>query len=486
LSIKIKWTLVVVSLLLISILFTGYFVLDGLSENQQSYYIDNLQSKSKDINLYIRESFISSDYDDFKDYYLIEGEKIAYNLKRVINMPVELLDNHGQLISNGENIKEIEDIDTMSIAINGNPVYEKSGRSIVYLAPIYDFNEQIGICRIHYNSEKEDMLYEDVKKLFIKIGFISISLVSILGMLYFSKIANIILNLKTFVADIGEGNYEQIEYVKTGDELEELSLGIIDLSKIIKENISSLKEEKEKLELMIKRLKELELQQKEFIGNITHEFKTPLTILKIQVDLIDLYKDDEEIISNAKNIMNKEIIRLNSMVENILYLSKIQKYEYEFNKEKINTKEILEEIISRLKNRAFNSKITIESKLIEEYLYIDKDSFVRIFVNLIDNAIKYNNIEGKVYVESFIENNNLKICITSTGNEIVKEDLEKIFELFYIVDTSRNKKISGTGLGLPLVKNLIEKQNGKISVSSNKGLNTFTVLFKLIEDSFNN
>ena len=116
---------------------------------------------------------------------------------------------------------------------------------------------------------------------------------------------------------------------------------------------------------------------------------------------------------------------------------------------------------------------------------MDKDSFIQIFVNIIDNAIKYNVENGKVIVSNYLKGEKIFITIENIGDKIDEEDLIKIFEPFYIIEKSRSKKFSGTGLGLPLVKNLIEKQGGIISFESffdsNDGnLNLVTVVFKAI------
>lgn len=477
LTIKTKWTLVVVLLLLFTIIFSGYFILNGVMENQEEYYIDYLMSKSKDVNLFLRESYISGDYDNLRDYYEMENDQIVNSLRRIIKLPLELLDEEGELISSKDKIRGLNSPGIIDRAIEGNPIFEKTGSSIVYLAPVYDYNEQIGICRIQYSTDREDDLYAAMKSLFIKVGLISTGFISVLGIIYFSRLANIILGLKENVQAIGQGNYEELQVFETGDELEELSLGIIEMSHMIESNMEKIQEEKEKLETMINRLKKLEAKQEEFIGNITHEFKTPLTILKIQVDMIKLYKDDGELLSKTNEIMNEELVRLNNMVENILYLSKIKHYDYEFNKELINTKNILETIIFRLNNKAEEYNVRLEYDLAEEVLFADRDSFIRIFINLIDNAIKYNYDGGLVSIFTYRKDDKVIFKIENTGGHIEDKDIKKIFQPFYTVDSSRNKKISGTGLGLPLAKNLIEKQNGRIEFKSTRDLNICTVVF---------
>ncbi|QUH19521.1 hypothetical protein [Alkaliphilus sp. B6464] len=179
-------------------------------------------------------------------------------------------------------------------------VYEKYGSNIVYLAPIYDFNKQIGAIKITYSAERENIFYKDIKLLFYKISRVSICIASLIGILYFSKIAEDISRLKYSVEAIEQGDYDSIMKLDSQDELGDLRERIFFVAKTIKQNIEDITTEKEKLELAIKKLQKLEKQQKEFIGNITHEFKTPLTVLKAQIDLISLYRDDEEMACRSK------------------------------------------------------------------------------------------------------------------------------------------------------------------------------------------
>ncbi|MGN9164473.1 sensor histidine kinase [Tissierellaceae bacterium HCP3S3_D8] len=479
-SIKIKWTLFIVLLLAISIIFTGFFMLKGISYNQRIYYEEFLQENSKNANLYIRESYISSDSDNFEEYYVTEAENLMLNLKRIINLPIALYDIEGQVLCRGDNISiDRKPPDIITNALKDQSIYERHGDKIVYLAPIYDFNKQIGVLEILYNTTRESILYRDIKLLFYRIGIISISIASLVGIIYFSKIAVNILKLKYSVEAIKQEDYDSIVKLDSNDELESLSLGISSMAKTIKKNVQDITTEKEKLELAIKKLEKLERQQKEFIGNITHEFKTPLTVLKAQIDLISMYRDDEEMCCRSKLIAEKELKRLDNMVENILSLSRVEKYEFEFKKDKINTKKLLKDICMRMEGKASKFGIKIIENLQDAYIFIDTESFMQIFINIIDNAIKYNLRNGRIYVRSYITENDNYIQVEDTGIGIEKEYRDKIFEPFYIVDKNRTKDFSGTGLGLSLVKRLVESQGGKIRLVDTKKTTCFEIIFPL-------
>lgn len=458
-------------------------MLKGVLANQKAYYEELLRENSKIANLYIRETYISSDSDNFEEFYLREAENLVLNLKRIIHLPIAMYDMEGQILFSGGNISvDRQPPNIMIDALKDQCVYEEYGNEIVYLAPIYDFDKQIGVIKITYSAERESIFYKDIKLLFYKISIVSICIASLIGIVYFSKIAENISRLKYSVEAIEQGDYDSIVKLDSQDELGDLREGVFFMAKTIKQNIEDITTEKEKLELAVKKLQKLEKQQKEFIGNITHEFKTPLTVLKAQIDLISLYRDDEDMACRSKKIAEKELKRLDAMVENILSLSRVEKYDFEFKREKINTKKLLKDICLRMEGKASKFGIKIIENLQDAYIFIDAESFMQIFINLIDNAIKYNVRNGQIYIRSYIKEDKNHIQIEDTGIGIPKEHRQKIFEPFYTVDKNRSKNFSGTGIGLSLVKNLVENQSGTISLVDTKKSTCFEIVFPLYNE----
>gem|GEM_PF-5572407 len=158
-SIKIKWTLFIVLLLIVTIAFTGFFMLKGVLANQKAYYEELLRENSKIANLYIRETYISSDSDNFEEFYVREAENLVLNLKRIIHLPIAMYDMEGQILFSGGNISvDRQPPNIMIDALKDQCVYEEYGNEIVYLAPIYDFDKQIGVIKITYSAERESIL----------------------------------------------------------------------------------------------------------------------------------------------------------------------------------------------------------------------------------------------------------------------------------------------------------------------------------------
>jgi signal transduction histidine kinase len=458
-------------------------MLKGIKENQQQSYETFLKDNSKTANLYIREKFLESNSKDFESFYLQTGKDMVLDLGRILDLYVSIYDIKGNKIGSSQAyLQDEKKLKIMSDALDNKIIYKKSGDKVVYLAPVYDFEKQIGVLKFEYYTEKERLFYEYIEKLFLKVGIASLVITYILARLYFSKIVNNILTLKKSVKEIEKGNYESVNRLDENDEFGDLSKGIYFMANEIKGNINQINSEKEKLQLAIVKLQKLEKRQKEFIGNITHEFKTPLTVVKAQIDLMTLYEDDRDIVYKSKEIAEKELKRLDNMIENTLHLSRIEKYDFELKKQKIDTKKLLMDICERMSGKAFKFGIEIIKNIESAYILMDYESFMQIFINIIDNSIKYNVNDGKIFVRGYIKNNKNYIEIEDTGIGIPDEHKRKIFEPFYTVDKNRSKKFSGTGIGLSLVNKLVKRHNGSIKILGDKRGTIFQVTFFLCND----
>jgi signal transduction histidine kinase len=293
---------------------------------------------------------------------------------------------------------------------------------------------------------------------------------------YFYRITNGILLLKDATEKIEQGNYRAIVPLKRSDELGKLSQGIYSMRNRIEENVKNMQTEQTKLNLAVDKLRKLEAQQKTFIGNITHEFKTPLSIILAYMDLLEMYKDDPALVEDARENVKKEAQRLYDMVEKVLHLASFERYDFELQQEKLESKEILEELCERMKGKAQKFDVSIITDLQPATLWIDKESMYLIFINLLDNAIKYNVSQGSIYLRSEVKKEKLSILIKDTGIGIPQKSLNKVFDPFYIVSKDRSKLTGGTGLGLALVKELVEKQQGTIAIGSTNEQGTEVLL----------
>jgi two-component system phosphate regulon sensor histidine kinase PhoR len=261
---------------------------------------------------------------------------------------------------------------------------------------------------------------------------------------------------------------QRIESILSGEDVESYS-SYEELEPFVK----AIQYQKVEIQKYIEKLKKTEKYRREFTANVTHELKTPLTSINGYAEMIASGITDEEETIKFANTILKEGTRLLELIDQILNLSKIegQVIESRVIFEDIDLYEITKSIVSRFKDSVVSRNIQFnlygESTIIEGNPSMIED----LISNLIDNAIKYNKVDGKVEINIFNKDMLAIINVKDTGMGIPKEDQDRIFERFYRVDKSRSKKITGTGIGLSIVKHIVEYHKGKITLKSevNKG-----------------
>lgn len=214
----------------------------------------------------------------------------------------------------------------------------------------------------------------------------------------------------------------------------------------------------------------VELMRSQFVANVSHELKTPLTSIKGFAETLKFVKDDETR-EKFLDIIDKEAERLSRLINDILVLSNIES-NLAVDMHEFVPGSVIEEVINIMRKTAINKNIKLEFKdNSNEKIFGDRDKFHQLALNLIENAIKYSkDASGKVEVLSYDEDRYYCLRVKDNGIGIPKEDISRIFERFYRVDKSRKK--GGTGLGLAIVKHIVKIFNGEIYVKSELGVGT--------------
>lgn len=229
---------------------------------------------------------------------------------------------------------------------------------------------------------------------------------------------------------------------------------------------------------MVKDLGSIECLQKEFIDNVSHELKTPISSIQGFAELLedDTLSKEERI--EYGEIIKEETNRLLNISTNMLKLSKLQNQNKITQKEEIDVAEQIRKAISLLEPKWTEKEITFNISMEEKYFYGDEELIFQIWVNLIDNAIKFSKQKGKINItlKEKKKENVLEVKIKDNGIGMSEEEKEKIFTRFYQIDKSHSK--SGSGLGLAIVKRIVELSNGKIDVKSKENDGT-TMIVKL-------
>ena len=230
---------------------------------------------------------------------------------------------------------------------------------------------------------------------------------------------------------------------------------------------------------MIRRIRKQEDSRQEFVSNVSHELKTPLTSMKVLADSLTMQGDQVpvELYREFMEDIAAEIDRENKIINDLLSLVKMDKKNADLNIQSININDLLELILKRLRPIAAKSDIELVFESFRPVVAeVDEVKLTLALSNLIENAIKYNVESGWVHVSLNADHKFFYVKVADSGIGIPEEDQERIFERFYRVDKSQSREIGGTGLGLAITRNAILMHRGAIKVYSKPGEGTtFTV-----------
>ena len=238
---------------------------------------------------------------------------------------------------------------------------------------------------------------------------------------------------------------------------------------------------------VLARMNALDESRQEFVSNVSHELKTPMTSMKVLAD--SLVSQDNVPVEMYREFMmdiKNEVDRENQIITELLTLVRMDRKDSKLNVKETNVNEMVEMILRRV--RPIAQKRDIELTMVsmrEVYAEIDDVKMNMVITNLVENAVKYNRDHGKVRVTINADPYNFYVSVEDTGVGIPKDSLDKIYERFYRVDKSRSREVGGTGLGLSITKSIVLQHHGAIDVQSILGEGTkFTVTVPLTYVSY--
>lgn len=258
-------------------------------------------------------------------------------------------------------------------------------------------------------------------------------------------------------ADFGK---EKIEFQNYSySELQEITDALQTMNNQIAKNLENLEREKQ--------------IRQEFFTNASHELKTPLTSIRGYSELLRQHAiTDPDQINHCLDCVLKESDHMTKLINDILTISKLEAKDYVVQKSHIKLKDLLENVLNSLSVQAKAMNLDIDASCENVTVYANLDHIQGILYNLISNAIKYNKPNGKIIIIIKERLDNILIKVMDTGIGISKEDQEKVFQRFYRVDKQRSKIVAGTGIGLAIVKHIVQFYNGSISLKSKENEGT--------------
>lgn len=225
----------------------------------------------------------------------------------------------------------------------------------------------------------------------------------------------------------------------------------------------------------ITELEKLEQMRREFVANVSHELKTPLTTVKSYVEtLLDGAAEDVEVRSRFLRVVESETDRMARLVRDLLHLSQLDQGATKWDVQPYEVNPLIDECIARLAVPAERKRITVQRSVLPDLPpgLFDRDKVQQVLLNLLANAIEFTPTGGRITVEAIMQGAMVWIKVKDSGIGIPREDLPRIFERFYRVDKARSRMLGGTGLGLAIARQIVELHGGTITIDSELGRGT--------------
>ena len=350
-------------------------------------------------------------------------------------------------------------------AMDGNDVFYWSYHNGIMRSaaatPIYSYEMLIGCIYMVEFDQNQGTLFSTLQKSILTITLGLEIIVILYSLVFANAYSRRLYHIMVSIRKVRKGDYTHKLSLNGHDELNALSDEFNDL---------------------VDRLQESEQKRSRFVSDASHELRTPLASIKLLTDSILQNDMDAETIREFVADIGNEAERLSRMTKKLLTLSKMDS-QYLDDLEIIPITPTADRVIRMLRGIAEDSQITIHRNFHRDApILIAEDDLYQILFNLVENGIKYNKRGGSLTIDIDQEVENIRISITDTGVGIPEESLSHIFERFYRVDKARSRSTGGSGLGLSIVKSIVEKNNGSIFVSSKIGLGTaFTILFPIFD-----
>ena len=350
-------------------------------------------------------------------------------------------------------------------AYNGETVqkYDADNHYIEMTFPMHDESGKnvIGVMLVSVSTDSIAATLAILKQYALMIQFLVAVIVVIAGFAVSTALVRPFRRLTKSIKDVQDGYEADFISVNSYSETETMSAACDE---------------------MLRRLQTLDESRQEFVSNVSHELKTPLTSMKVLADSLMGQEDiPVELYREFMTDIGAEIDRENKIINDLLSLVKMDKSAGNINITSVQINELLERIMKRLRPIAQKQNVELVMESFRPVVAeVDEVKLTLALTNLIENAIKYNNPDGWVHVSLNADHQNFFVTVEDNGIGIPKEAQNRIFERFYRVDKSHSREIGGTGLGLAIARNAIIMHRGAIKVHSMEGEGTtFTVRIPL-------
>lgn len=293
-----------------------------------------------------------------------------------------------------------------------------------------------------------DEAVQMIKDYYIYLIIFVLILIVLISLYYSKKIAKPLLQINDTTKKIAGLDFSETIPITTKDEIGDLSQNINTLSKALHSYINQLQQD-------IEKEKQLENTRKEFIAGVSHELKTPLSIMKSCISILE-----DGVASNKKDYyfkaMSKEVDKMDMLIIDMLELAKFESGTYKMKMNVFHIDEMIDYICEQLTSDITAKQLHVHKQIFKIGVVANPHRIEQVITNFITNAIRYTPEHENIIISTIEENERVKVCIENKGAHIAPEHLEKIWDRFYRGDTSRQRSKGGTGLGLAISKNILD------------------------------
>ena len=440
--------------------------------------------------IYSKTATIKQVYQKLNDYYNTENtnvdletelKKIAYknNFDILIKTDTNLIifTSDREFLSSTYILKDINEIKSKNIEENETKINVKvttdevNNVSYMFLTGILD-NGYVLYIRMPISPIEESVKISNT--VLLMIGGITLVVAGIIASFISRKFTNPILQLNDIANKMAKLDFsKKYRITDTEDEINELGRSINTMSDKLEATIKELQKNNIELEKDIEEKSKIDEMRKQFISDVSHELKTPIALIQGYAEgLIENVNSDEESRKFYAEVILDETNKMDKLVKQLLELMKLEYGKREFDNEKFNINELINEVLRKcsVMINEKNIKVYFENK---EPIYVYADEFYmdQIITNYLTNAIKHaEEVEKENKIEIKVEkvSNKIRVSVFNTGENIPEEDLQRIWGRFYKLDSSRNRQDGGSGIGLALVKAIMNNYQNEYGVENKK------------------
>lgn len=432
----------------------------------RSYFVSEVQSKAEEY----AQVFITPLSNSLPENFEATARDYCEGFEHKDKLEIQVLDASGKML-----------ISTTGFAYapSSMPDYEKAFS--LYGKAVWSGKSSVGesvLCGTTLLSNKNDETFGAVrwvvslsganKKIFwismitIIIGIAVLSVIVISGMYFINSIVRPIRNVSNVARKIAMGDFNSRIEIESNNEIGELC---------------------DSINYMASELQQAENMKNDFISSVSHELRTPLTAIRGWAETAKLSIGyDEDTVNKGLDVVLKESERLHSLVEALLDFSRMQSGRLPMSFAEFDLTTVLSESADMYRELAKKQNVELVYVPSKESIlcYGDANRIKQVFINVIDNALKYNQPGGQILIEQHIEDGCVQISVSDTGVGIAERDLDRVKEKFY----KANKQVRGSGIGLAVADEIIKQHNGLLLIDSTEGVGTtVTVVMPIIEDN---